>query len=136
MHNLQSIFTSRTGGELRYSVVTEYTGSIARALGMLGLKTDETSLFEYEYGTALEILIAILWKDMAYESEFMPQAQAAELARQFLDEHSVPGSKYYSNGNWALRESWNPLTEATFDTGIIIVRPDHRIACFWVEDED
>lgn len=30
---------------------------------------------------------------------------------------------------------WNPVTEATFDTGVIAIGHD-RSLCVWVEDED
>jgi hypothetical protein len=66
----------------------------------------------------------------------MPHEQAVSIAQSIFDQYSESTSRYYSNGNWALRESWNPLTEATFDAGIIITGVDKKYFCIWFEDED
>jgi hypothetical protein len=74
---------------------------------------------------------------MAYEGECMPKHQAESMAQQILTQHEGPGSRYFSNGNVAKGESWNPLTESTFDAGLVVtnaVAQDHF--CIWFQDED
>jgi hypothetical protein len=39
------------------------------------------------------------------------------------------------NNDYSRIKSWNPITKATFDTGVVIVNT-HRIGILWVEDED
>ncbi len=132
-HNL---IQARQFGEVRYAVVSESTGDISRVLGKLGLKPEPEALIEHEREVAYLILRDLLWKDMAYEGECMPQEQAASLAQQIFQEHSVPGSRYFSNGNWVARASWNPLTDSTFDSGILISNPAGQYFCIWFQDED
>ena len=73
---------------------------------------------------------------MAYESECMPKNQAEEIAASLLHQYSTTDSKYFSNGDWSKRESWNPLTESTFDAGLIITGRASTYFCIWFQDED
>jgi hypothetical protein len=85
---------------------------------------------------ALSILAALLWKDMAYEIECMSEAEAEEMAKVIISQNESAESKYFSNGNWAKRESWSPLTNSTFDAGLIVSGFNHRYFCIWFQDED
>lgn len=87
----------------------------------------------------------VLHRDMAYNAEVMSDARAAELADAFLS-HFGPGTRYFSNGTWHLPPvvrpgrvvcgaSWDPVTPATFDTGVLAIGPE-RFGCLWIEDED
>lgn len=131
-----SLIQARQFGEVRYAVVSESTGEMSRVLAKLGLKPEPEALVEHDRESAYLILRDLLWKDMAYEGECMPIAQAESLAQQILQEHSVEGSRYFSNGNWPKREGWNPLTESTFDAGILVSQPPGRYFCIWFQDED
>lgn len=90
--------------------------------------------------SAVAILTQLLHKDMAYGSEIMPIEDARNLASNFISLFD-PESKYYSNSTWNKNEygknisGWNPLTEATFDSGIIVV-DKNKIGIAWFEDED
>ena len=136
MTDLYSILQSRRYGEVRYTLTTERSGDMANVLGKLGLKPEPGSLVEHNRESALAILRELLWKDMAYESECMPKERAESLAQDFFQQHSSQGCRYFSNGNWSARESWNPLTGSTFDSGIIIKTPENVYACVWFQDED
>jgi hypothetical protein len=131
-----ALIQARTAGEIRYAVVSEVTASLSRVLAKVGLRPDETLLVEHNQQTALAILEQLLWKDMAYATECMPKALATSFARQILDEHAGAESRYFSNGNWSKRESWNPLTESSFDAGLLIAREDGCYVCIWFQDED
>lgn len=133
----RALIAARRFGEIRYSVASEPTGDLSRLLGKFGLTPDESLLVEHDRGSALQILITLLWKDMAYEGECMPKNEAESLAQQILAEHERPGCRYLSNGNVAKGESWNPLTESTFDAGLVITDPvAHSHFCIWFQDED
>lgn len=90
--------------------------------------------------SAVAILSQLLHKDMAYGSEIMPLEEARNLASGFISLFDAT-SNYYSNSTWHQHESggniraWAPLTEATFDSGIIVV-DNHKIGIAWFEDED
>lgn len=136
MIDQRALIEARQFGEIRISVVSEITGDLSRVLSKFGLTPDANMLVEHNRATALSILTELLWKDMAYEGECMSRDQAEKFANTIIDENSDIKSKYFSNGNWALRESWNPLTSATFDAGIIISAQDKPYFCIWFEDED
>jgi len=136
MNDPRSIIEARKFGEIRYAVVSEGTGDMSRVLGKLGLTADAALLVEHDKKSAFCILRELLWKDMAYESECMPKSQAEEIASYVLQQHSIPESKYFSNGDWSKRESWNPLTESTFDAGLVVTGGNGTYFCIWFQDED
>lgn len=137
MLNYRALIDARRCGEIRCSVASEFTGNISRLLGKFGLVPDESLLVEHNRDSALEILTALLWKDMAYDGECMPKQEAESLALQVLSEHEGPGCRYFSNGNVAKGESWNPLTESTFDAGLLITDAlNQKHFCIWFQDED
>ena len=136
MNDPRSIIRARPNGEIRYAVVVESRNDMARVLGKFGLTPDPSLLIEHDRETAFAILRALLWKDMAFESECMPLSQAEEIARNLLQQHSAPESKFYSNGDWSKGEGWSPLTNSTFDSGLIVARGDGTYFCVWFEDED
>lgn len=132
-----TLISARRFGEIRYSVASESTGSLTRILAQFGLTPDESLLVEHTRDSALQILITLLWKDMANEGECMPRHKAESLAQQILIEHEGPESRYFSNGNVANGESWNPLTESAFDAGLVVTNAaTRRHFCIWFQDED
>jgi hypothetical protein len=137
MMNAREIIAARRFGEIRYSVTSETTGNLSRLLGKFGLMPDESLLIEHDRDSALQILITLLWKDMAYQGDCMPRQEAESLAQQILVEHETTGCRYFSNGNIANNKSWNPLTESTFDSGLVITDPaKQNHFCIWFQDED
>lgn len=130
------LFAARQFGEMRYAVLSDSSADMSRVLAKFGLRADASLLVEHDETTARAIIGTLLWKDMAYGTECMPKAQAEQLARDILAAHADEQSRYYSNGDWTKSESWNPLTEATFDAGVIVSRGNGEYFCLWVEDED
>ena len=49
---------------------------------------------------------------------------------------SYRNSPATSNGNVARQEGWTPLTESTFDSGLIVESQGGHYVCIWFEDED
>jgi hypothetical protein len=133
----RAIIAARRFGEIRYAVASEITGNLSRLLGKFGLTEDESLLVEHDRDSALQILVTLLWKDMAYQGECMPRQEAESLAHQILAEHESSGCRYFSNGNVVKGESWNPLTESTFDAGLLVINTaDKHHFCIWFQDED
>lgn len=107
----------------------------------IGFSIKSENLQNIEREQALNILKLVLKEDLAYSSQIMPDEQARELARDFCDQFQK-SAKFFTNGS--LKESssgkmslssWNPITKATFDTGVFII-DEKSIGCLWVEDED
>ena len=136
MNDPRSIIEARKYGEIRYAVASEITSDMSRVLGKFGLTPDASLLVQHNRESAFAILRELLWKDMAYEGECMPESQAEEIANHLLQQHSIPERKFFSNGDWSKRESWNPLTESTFDAGLIVTGSYGTYFCIWFQDED
>jgi hypothetical protein len=86
---------------------------------------------------ALEVVTRTLALDLAYETPVMTIDQAQKLARRFV-QCLGDGAVFLTNGMLALAgtaRQWSPLTNATFDTGVVGVS-ESRIGLLWVEDED
>ncbi|OQX18127.1 MAG: hypothetical protein BWK76_08370 [Desulfobulbaceae bacterium A2] len=133
----RALIAARSVGEIRYAVAYESTSDLSRVLSEFGLLPDKSLLVEHDRDSSHAILTTLLWKDMAYEDECMPRHQAESLAQQILDEHALPGAKYFSNCNVAKEKNWNPLTESTFDAGLVIINEvSHIHFCIWFQDED
>ena len=134
-----AIIQSRVAGEIRYAVVTDFSGNLAHVLAKFGLSASADSLTELTRDRALAALTQLLWKDMAYSVECMQEANARELAGQIFAQCEYPASQYFSNAAWDQQgrlPSWTPFTESTFDSGLVITGPDHRFFCIWFQDED
>ena len=102
-----------------------------------GLHDDPSAFEPVSASDALAIVASILHKDMAYSHPMMAEERAKELAERFLEQFGAE-AKVYSNGwtGWETGSTgWNPATDATFDTGVLIIGND-RSGCVWVEDED
>ena len=91
---------------------------------------------EIDCTTAAATLCYTLSHDLAYDSREIPDEDAKELTKDFLGLFDQE-PRYFTSGRIdadGLR-SWNPLTNATFDTGIVVV-DDLRIGIAWCHDED
>ncbi len=102
-----------------------------------GLHEDPLAFTPVTASNAMALLTSILHKDMANRQPVMPQERAKELAEQFVEQFGEDVT-FYSNGwtGWETGStSWYPATDATFDTGVLILGKD-RSGCIWVEDED
>ncbi len=139
--NTKQLIEERSAGILRIAFISNWNRSLEDILKSLGFSNaNPECVFEIEVGFAVNVLKAILWKDLAYGTALMSEAQAESYAQQFISEYATVESKIYTNGNWAIYRnsnsfSFSGLTESTFDAGIIIVNKEF-VACLWVEDED
>lgn len=96
------------------------------------------ALDEIEDGQARRIFNLILSRDLAYRVEIMSQEEANQLAERFLAFFEPP-VRYFTNGyfteNPFYLRSWDPISKATFDTGVVVLS-ETRIGLLWAEDED
>lgn len=107
-----------------------------------GLKPDEATYQAIDRSEARTLVIRVLHQNLAYSSTLMRLPDAEALADRVLAEFPPDETRYFTNGTWhAWRRdgrwtaSWNPATEATFDTGVLFVGAA-RSGVIWVEDED
>ncbi len=96
-----------------------------------GLYDDPSAFAEVSASQAHSLVTSILHKDMAYSQPLMTEDRAQELTKQFFAKFGGR-ARFYSNG-WP--DAWNPATDATFDTGVLVLGEDCA-GCLWVEDED
>ena len=92
---------------------------------------------DLDRASALAIATNVLHRDLAYGVPVMPMDRAGDLARRLIDLFDGPSTSFLSNGTLGGRDrgSWDPLTDATFDTGVVCVAGD-RLGLLWVADED
>ena len=92
---------------------------------------------EIDAQEAERLIVTILNKDLAYGVEVMPVNQANLLAAAFMEPFRVSG-RYFTNGTFhkpGNPDGWTPLTDATFDTGVVALGPTVA-GILWVQDED
>jgi hypothetical protein len=91
---------------------------------------------------ATNILYGVLHRDLAYYTPVMPINLAHQLAEQFFQLFDFD-TTFLTNGQFEpsmkgegveLR-GWTPISDATFDTGIVCVSNQH-VGMLWVQDED
>ena len=138
------IIAARDCGVVHCGVSLRPSPSLNELAVEFGLAGDLANYREIDADSALRLVQMILNQDMAYNAEIIPLARAGELADQFLAQFGKTGVRFYTNGRfheargpnltWS-GASWNPVTSATFDTGVLIVGLQ-RSGCLWVEDED
>lgn len=126
------------GRELREPI--RVADALAKALGLRRLGAAWRTISRVE---ARDALAAVLARDMAYESECMSPSAAAEFVEEFFGRFDTDAA-FLTNGEFppatpekadGWRGSWTPLTDATFDTGVVAV-DSARAGLLWVEDED
>ena len=125
------ILAARWCGVVRCGVSAYSHRELSQLAAEFGLRDDPDAFRELSAAAAEELIKSVLHKDMAYGQPIMPEQQAARLTREFFAQFGAD-ARFYSNG-WPL--SWTPATDATFDTGVLVIGPQ-RCGCLWVEDED
>lgn len=144
MDVVDEILAVRDCGVVHCGVSSHPSLSLAELATEFGLATDLASYKEIDAESARWLAELVLNQDMAYNSEIIPAVRAAELAGRFLAQFGTEGVRYYTNGTfhegrgqkltWS-GASWDPVTAATFDTGVLILG-SRCSGCLWVEDED
>ena len=114
---------------------------VTTAMGLRPCK--EVQYKAVDAAMALDIATLIPFRSLAYNSEIIPLERSKDLASRFLA--LFPGQpSFFTNGSFKLDEfgryritlsGWNPPTDSTFDTGIIVIGGS-RAGCLWMEDED
>jgi hypothetical protein len=130
------LIKARKYGQIRYSFMTDSSNDLSTVLSKFGLLGDATLVIEVSRTEAIAILTKLLWKDMAYGEECMAHDTAKAFAEAFILESESTQCKYYSNVKSAASTQWQPLTDATFDAGVIVSGHIGLHACLWIQDED
>jgi hypothetical protein len=117
----------------------EVLDEFVATLGFTGLGE---GWIEISTQAAKTLVREVLFKDLAYSVAMMSEDEAALLTERFFALFD-PSVRCFTNGNLVVRDadptevpgSWNPITEATFDAGVVCLGSS-RIGILWVEDED
>lgn len=130
------ILKERCCGVVRISFSEQPKGLTATAESA-GLSTRAESYIEIGREKARDILVYLLHKDLAYGSEIIPLKRASEIADLVFLDFQEGEATFLSNSDWKNNElsTWNPATQATFDSGIIAIGKKSSF-CIWFEDED
>lgn len=117
------------------------TAAIDEFVAELNHKKLDSLWKPFEKYDAERLLTSILHKDMAYQCKCMEIGLARSTMRSFFDLFS-DSPRFYSNtefrpesGGLVSIGSYQALTSATFDSGIVAVDESH-IGFIWIEDED
>lgn len=116
----------------------QLTKTIAQQVG-LPTSTDDPfvrdGMFRLDRANAARVLAVAGTTSLAYEQP-SPRSEVLTDTKSALDDLGEDAT-FFSNGRWEAggSQSWNPLTTATFDCGLIGF--DHENAfIFWIEEED
>jgi hypothetical protein len=140
----EDIIAARACGVVHCGMSVLPTPSLPELAREFGLADAPASYREISADQANRLVRLVLSQDTAYNSEVMPANRAAELADRFLAQFGGNGVHYFTNGNFHEAPGpkllwtgvqWNPVTTATFDTGVLVIGPKCS-GCLWVEDED
>jgi hypothetical protein len=138
------IIAARRCGIVGCGLSSQPSPSLAELAREFGLSDDLSNYREIDGASARHLVGLALSQDLAYNAVVVPATQAVELADRFLAQFGTEGVRFYTNGDfhevWLPKlsrtgASWNPVTSATFDTGVLIVGP-RSCGCLWVEDEN
>lgn len=107
--------------------------AVAKRAGFLNAPRDEI-----DRSTAVHIAVEMLSRDLAHGTECIPRQIAHQHVECLLSAFGAD-ARFFTNARFEGRDSrmssWNPLTNATFDSGFFAV--DARsVGLIWVEDED
>ena len=144
MNITDEIIAARNCGVVHCGFSSLVSPSLAELASQFGLSADPANYREIDEASARWLIEMVLNQDMAYNAEILPADRAVELADRFLSPFRAQEVRFFTNGSfheargpkltWS-GASWNPATQATFDTGVMILGPKFS-ACLWVEDED
>lgn len=137
MLNIHALLDARQASGLRHVVLSTDAGDdLDRVLSLCGLLPRRAGLVQLDRRLACDVLADVLGKHLAYGTECMPRAQAVAWAQAFIDSGSDADSRCFANTDGGVPRQWTPLTNATFDAGLLIRLRPGRWSCLWVEDED
>lgn len=135
----KSIKANRQSGQVIVSLVnrTQRAPDAAAnsAVTALGLKAVAWRVLAA--AEAVDALQRVLHRDLAFDAPIMPEDLARELATRIV-RFFGPSAIFYTNQSQAEGQStgsWDPVTDATFDTGIIAVGVT-RVGVVWFLEDD
>jgi hypothetical protein len=141
---IDEILAARRYGVIHCGTFSRQVLSLAELAREFGLSGDAAHYREIDAASARRLAELVLHVDLAYKMAIMPAARAGELADRFLSQFANGAVRYFTNGtfhelpgaraDWS-GTSWDPVTDATFDTGVLVLGPEYS-GCLWVEDED
>jgi hypothetical protein len=144
MDSLIQLVERRNSGRIRVCFASYWGDALPDVLARFGLNctgSPDSALREIGTAEARAIVASLLHRDMAYKAEIMSMEEAESLADRFMQRFPSGKTRFLTNleqlkdRSLAFDTGCNPLTNATFDAGVIGI--SERIAgCFWAEDED
>jgi hypothetical protein len=139
---LAHIVEVRTGGEVVAGRVERCFARAEEAAAEFGLSERADTYTQVAAQEAVAVLANVIHEDMAHGYEFVPLERARELAAAFVSSFPPQTTRYFTNGTFGkpresqnIGASWSPATEATFDTGVLMLSSE-ATACLWFKDED
>lgn len=144
MNIADEIIAARNCGVVHCGLSSHVSLSLSQLASEFELAPEPANYREIDAASARWLMEMILNQDMAYNAEIMPADRARGLADRFLSQFREQEARFFTNGSFHEKRgpkltwsgvSWNPATQATFDTGVLILGPQCS-GCLWVEDED
>lgn len=138
LETLAKVKAARRFGKVTYGCVARPFASAGTAAQEFGLSGKAAIYREIQADEAVSVLATVLHRDMAYDQQIMPAARALGLAKAFADCFPRDTARFFTNGTFGRKReapSWSPATDATFDTGVIVLSSGIA-ACLWFQDED
>ena len=144
MNIADEIIAARSCGVVHCGLSSHVSPSLSQLASEFELAPEPANYREIDAASARWLLEMILNQDMAYDLEIMPADRARELADWFLSQFRGQEISFFTNGTFHEKRgskltwsgaSWESVTKATFDTGVLILGPQCS-GCLWVEDED
>jgi len=141
--NITEIISQRKYGHIWIRSTSTFSlerPSFVDVLSHFNLQPKPEALKVIDVKEAVNIIADLLHKDMAYDAECMAKDISLHRGDYLISQFYVVGATIYTNRRWnyeqsQLLNSWNSMTESTFDAGVII-RTDKISTCIWAEDED
>ncbi|HKP55385.1 MAG TPA: hypothetical protein VJV78_01620 [Polyangiales bacterium] len=141
MHILAELAAARRSGVIHAHFTPRDGRALEELLAEFELSPNVSALNPVDLQLAERIAALVLAQDLAYGIQLMPLTDAARLAAAFVELFAGSKADCFTNasfneegGRLSLSE-WTPLTDATFDTGILVLSTE-RAGCLWVQDED
>jgi hypothetical protein len=136
----------RDCGVVHCGVLERADASLPEVVEAAGLSPEVGRLRAIDEPSAQRLIARLLHRDLAYDYEMMPVEDAVAMTERFLEPFRGESPRYFSNGDFHTQPvrqdpesnasaAWNPMTTATFDTGVIVLG-SARSGYLWVEDED
>jgi hypothetical protein len=141
MDAFEAIRKERTSGKVLCGT-TKAAKSVTTLAAAFGLKEDASLYHQVDGEMARAIIVGILHRDLAYGNRLLSLARAETLAGQIMQRFTDPAIRFLTNGQFKqgagaglVLSHWDPATNATFDTGVLILGTGES-ACIWVAEED